>query len=176
MSPDSFSGWGVRTLARGEARYNPMSYHNGSIWPHDNSLLALGFSRYGFKREAMRVSEAVFDAAVYQEHRRLPELFCGFLRKPRRGPVRYPVACSPQAWAAAAPFALIGACLGLELSAGRNEICMNDPMLPSRARQILIRKLRLNNTVVDLKLLAENGDVAVNVLHRSGDARVLVCK
>jgi glycogen debranching enzyme len=176
MSPDSFSGWGIRTLARGEARYNPMSYHNGSIWPHDNALLALGFSRYGFKTEAMRVSEAVFDAAVYQEHRRLPELFCGFLRKPRRGPVRYPVACSPQAWAAATPFALIGACLGLDLSALRNEIRMNDPMLPVRAREIIVRKLALGGTVVDLKIHAEGGDVAVNVLHRSGGARVLVCK
>lgn len=176
MSPDSFSGWGVRTLARGEARFNPMSYHNGSIWPHDNCLIAMGFSRYGFKREAKRVADAIFDAAAYQEQRRLPELYCGFLRRPRRGPVRYPVACSPQAWAAAAPFGLLSACLGLNVSAQSNAVCLDDPVMPARAQDIRIRRLRLGGSVLDVHVHMQEGDVAVNVLRRTGDACVIVRK
>ena len=86
MSPDSFSGWGIRTVARGEARYNPMSYHNGSIWPHDNGMIALGLTRYGLKEEAAQICRALFEVATYQELRRLPELFCGFTRRRHRGP------------------------------------------------------------------------------------------
>jgi glycogen debranching enzyme len=99
LRPQSFSGWGIRTVAQGEARYNPMSYHNGSIWPHDNALIALGFARYGLKRPVGRLFQGLFDAATYLELRRLPELFCGFQRQRERGPTLYPVACSPQAWA-----------------------------------------------------------------------------
>jgi glycogen debranching enzyme len=176
MAADSFSGWGVRTLARGEPRYNPMSYHNGSIWPHDNALIALGFSRYGLKEESIRLAEAIFDAAIYQEHRRLPELYCGFSKRPRRGPVRYPVACSPQAWAAAAPFALLAACLGLDLSAFRQEIRLSDPLLPVHARDIVIQKLTLGATVVDLTIHKDGNDVAVNVMRRAGNASVVICK
>ena len=98
MAPASFSGWGVRTIASTEARYNPMSYHNGSIWPHDNALIAAGFSRYGFRREAARIFEGLFSAATYVDLMRLPELFCGFPRRRSQGPTFYPVACSPQAW------------------------------------------------------------------------------
>ncbi|VFU09514.1 protein of unknown function [Methylocella tundrae] len=93
-------------MADGEARYNPISYHNGSVWPHDNAMIALGFARYGFAREAAQVFSAMFDAAAHQDLRRLPELFCGFIRRPHRGPTSYPVACAPQAWAAAAPLRL----------------------------------------------------------------------
>ena len=113
-SPRFFSGWGIRTVARGEARYNPMSYHNGSVWPHDNALIALGFARYGFKRAVGQVMQGLFEAATYMDLRRLPELFCGFQRERRRGPTLYPVACAPQAWASATPFSLIEAALGLE--------------------------------------------------------------
>ncbi|WP_460448696.1 amylo-alpha-1,6-glucosidase [Alsobacter sp. SYSU BS001988] len=176
LSQDGFSGWGVRTLARGEPRYNPMSYHNGSVWPHDNAMVAIGLSRYGLKREAALVSQAIFDAANYQEHRRLPELYCGFLRKRRRGPVGYPVACSPQAWAAAAPFGLLAACLGLDMSEQRNEIRLSDPVLPSFLDEIVVRGLRLGSSVMDVRIHKYSGDVALNVLRRSGGATVLVCK
>ncbi|MDB5651722.1 MAG: amylo-alpha,6-glucosidase [Hyphomicrobiales bacterium] len=176
MSPDSFSGWGVRTLARGEARFNPMSYHNGSIWPHDNALIATGFGRYGFKLEARRIAEAVFDAAAYQDHRRLPELYCGFLRRRRRGPVRYPVACSPQAWAAAAPFGLIAACLGMRISSSRDEVRLDNPLLPARGHELIVRRLHVGDSVLDLKVYTQDGDVAVNVLRRDGDASVIVSK
>src|SRR5262249_4438838 len=99
LSPQSFSGWGIRTVAKGAARYNPMSYHNGSIWPHDNALIALGFARYGLKDAVTRLFQGLFEAATYMEQRRLPELFCGFQRQNSRGPTLYPVACAPQAWA-----------------------------------------------------------------------------
>ncbi len=107
LGPRFFSGWGIRTVARGEARYNPMSYHNGSIWPHDNALIALGFSRYGLNRAVGQVAKGLFQCATYMDMRRLPELFCGFQRERRRGPTLYPVACAPQAWASATPFSLI---------------------------------------------------------------------
>src|SRR6185312_2006983 len=126
MGRDGFSGWGIRTLAQCEPRYNPLSYHNGSVWPHDNAVIALGFARYGLKTEAVRVFEGLFDAARHQELRRLPELFCGLIRRPRREPTPYPVACSPQAWAAAAVYAVLGACLGLEQSYADNEIRLRD--------------------------------------------------
>jgi glycogen debranching enzyme len=139
-------------------------------------MVAIGLSRYGLKREAALVSQAIFDAANYQEHRRLPELYCGFLRKRRRGPVGYPVACSPQAWAAAAPFGLLAACLGLDMSEQRNEIRLSDPVLPSFLDEIVVRGLRLGSSVMDVRIHKYSGDVALNVLRRSGGATVLVCK
>ena len=114
MRPHFFTGWGIRTVARGEARYNPMSYHDGSIWPHDNALIALGLARYGLKHSVAHLFKGLFDAASYMDLRRLPELFCGFQRERRRGPTLYPVACAPQAWASATPFTLLEAALGLE--------------------------------------------------------------
>src|SRR4029077_14232186 len=103
LRPHFFSGWGIRTVALGEARYNPMSYHNGSIWPHDNALIALGLARYGLKHSVEQVFKGLFEAATYMDLRQLPELFCGFRRERRRGPTLYPVACAPQAWASATP-------------------------------------------------------------------------
>jgi len=175
-SEHSFSGWGIRTIAAGEARYNPMSYHNGSIWPHDNALIAMGFARYGMKKEAARVFEGLFDAGAYQELRRLPELFCGFLRRPRRGPTAYPVACSPQAWAAAAPFAFLNACLGLELDSRKNEIRFTDPVLPEFLDEVILRGLRLDSSSLDLRLHRHGRDVTLNVLGRTGGARVTLSK
>ncbi len=107
LGPACFSGWGIRTLGMSEPHYNPMSYHNGSVWPHDNGLIALGFARYGHAQETARIFSAMFDAASYMDLRRLPELFCGFLRRQHNAPTQYPVACSPQAWASATMFALL---------------------------------------------------------------------
>ena len=175
-SEASFCGWGVRTLARGEARYNPMSYHNGSVWPHDNALIALGFARYGFKWEAARIFEGMFRASNYQDQHRLPELFCGFQRRRRRGPTAYPVACSPQAWASAAPFAFLAACLGLELAHAQNEIRFKDPVMPDFLEQVTIRNLRLGDSRFDLHFHRLGRDVALNVLKRDGHVRVIVLK
>lgn len=173
MNAEGFSGWGIRTIPKGEARYNPMSYHNGSVWPHDNTLIALGFARYGLRAQATRVFEALFGAATYQDLRRLPELFCGFNRRPRRGPTAYPVACSPQAWAAASPFALLSACLGLEISHEDNEIRFVDPKLPDFLDELVLRGLRLGTSRVDARLRRDGQDVTVTVLAREGDVRIV---
>jgi glycogen debranching enzyme len=178
MSEGSFGGWGIRTLSVGEIRYNPMSYHNGSVWPHDNALIAMGFAKYGFKLEAARLFEATFDASTYQDQQRLPELFCGFLRRRRRGPTAYPVACSPQAWAAAAPFAMLAACLGLELPAATNEIKLIDPVLPPFLDDVTLRGLKLARSQFDLRVHRHKSDVTINVLKRwaESDASVLMIK
>ena len=176
LSMDGFNGWGVRTIARGEARYNPMSYHNGSIWPHDNAMIALGLSRYDLKPQASRIFEGMFDTALYHEEKRLPELFCGFMRRKQRGPVSYPVACSPQAWAAAAPFAFLAACIGLELQHDRNRIRLKNPTLPAFLEGISIFNLKIGESRIDLRLQRYGDDVTVNVLRRSGDAQVSVVK
>src|SRR5581483_5116460 len=125
-----FSGWGIRTLASGEARYNPLSYHNGSIWPHDNALIASGMGRYGLRNMAGKVLLAQLDVSSVMDLHRLPELFCGLERRQGEGPTLYPVACSPQAWAAAAPFLLIQACLGLRIEGGQNRVVFERPYLP----------------------------------------------
>jgi glycogen debranching enzyme len=176
MDAEGFSGWGVRTLARGEARYNPMSYHNGSVWPHDNALIALGFARYGLKNEAARIFEAMFSAATYQELRRLPELFCGFLRRGHRGPTAYPVACAPQAWASATPFGLLAACLGLKMNHEQMRVRFTNPVMPCFLDELVIRGLRLGGSGIDLRLFRHGDDVTLNVLSRRGDVRVMVEK
>lgn len=170
---EGFSGWGIRTIAQGEARYNPMSYHNGSVWPHDNALCVLGFARYGLKAEALKVFTGMFEAAAYQELRRLPELFCGFVRRRRRGPTAYPVACSPQAWASATPFALLSACLGLTLDHARDEISFVDPRMPAFLDELVLRGLRLGNSTADIRLRRDGDDTTVSVLRRQGSARVV---
>ena len=176
MSPAAFSGWGIRTIPIGEARYNPMSYHNGSIWPHDNALIAMGFSRYGLRDQAAQVFHGLFDAAAYQELRRLPELFCGFVRRPRRGPTAYPVACAPQAWASATPFALLASCLGLEIDHGRHEISFIDPRLPAFLDELVIRSLRVGDASADVRLRRDGNDITVTVLSREGNVRIVQVK
>ena len=174
MRPHFFAGWGIRTVASGEARYNPMSYHNGSIWPHDNALIALGLARYGLKRSVERVFKGLFDAATYMEMRRLPELFCGFQRGRGRGPTLYPVACSPQAWASATPFTLIEASLGLQFDPAANEIRLHNPSLPSFLDEVVLRNLHLKDSSVDLKVRRHANDVSVEILERRGDIQVSI--
>jgi glycogen debranching enzyme len=174
MSPRFFSGWGIRTVARGEARYNPMSYHNGSIWPHDNALIALGLARYGLKRAVEQVFQGLFDAAAYMDLRRLPELFCGFQRARGRGPTLYPVACSPQAWASATPFTLIEAALGLEFDTGAGEIRLRNPRLPKFLDQVVLRDLQLGQASVDLRVHRHGEEVSVELLRTSGKIEVSV--
>lgn len=176
LSKEGFSGWGIRTLAQGEARFNPMSYHNGSVWPHDNAAIAIGFARYNLKHEAARVFEGLLDAAKQQEMRRLPELFCGFIRRPGRGPTPYPVACSPQAWAASAVFGVLGACLGLEQAHTENEFRVRNPIMPAFLDEIVLRNVRLGSSQADFRMHRYGDDVSTNVLHRKGTAKILVVK
>jgi glycogen debranching enzyme len=174
MSPACFSGFGIRTLALSEPRYNPMSYHNGSVWPHDNGLIALGLARYGHKFATSQILTAMSDAAAYMDLRRLPELFCGFMRRQHNAPTSYPVACSPQAWASVTPLALVQACLGLQLSAAENEIAFFRPALPEFLDWMHIRNLRLPRGSADVLLQRHGSDVAVAQTRRDGDVSVIV--
>jgi glycogen debranching enzyme len=174
MDRDCFSGWGIRTVAETAARYNPMSYHNGSVWPHDNALIALGFAHYGLSDHILRLFGAMFDAASYMDLRRLPELFCGFRRVPGKGPTSYPVACSPQAWASTTPFALLQACLGLSFDPAGERVRFRQPRLPDFLDQVVIRNLEVGDSRFDIMLRRYGGDVSVNVLDRRGDGRIAI--
>jgi len=174
FSTHFFSGWGIRTVSTLEKRYNPTSYHNGSIWPHDNALIGLGLARYGFMDEVVRLTSAIIDTAAHMELRRLPELFCGFPRKQDKGPTLYPVACSPQAWAACTPFALIQACLGLDIDAFDSVVRLRRPQLPPGIEWMKVRDLRVGQGVLDIGLRRQGDAVAVNLLRREGKAEVEV--
>jgi glycogen debranching enzyme len=165
----SFSGWGVRTVAVGESRYNPMSYHNGSVWPHDNALIGLGMGRYGLRTEAARILDGLFDAAVYIDLRRLPELLCGFPRQRAQGPTFYPVACAPQAWAAVAPLSLLQACLGISFNPEERAVNFDRPVLPAFTREITLMNLAIGDARLDVTLRGHGSDVSMRVLRRVGD-------
>jgi glycogen debranching enzyme len=168
-----YSGWGLRTVARGESRYNPMSYHNGSIWPHDNAIIAHGLGRYGFKHGVALVFESLVRAAGYMEARRIPELYCGFRRRRGRGPTLYPAACSPQAWAASAPFLLIQTMLGLEFDLEARQIRLVNPDVPAFAGEIVLRNLSLGDARVDIALRQdERSAISLHVLRTVGDVQV----
>ena len=174
LQPHFFSGWGIRTVAAGEARYNPMSYHNGSIWPHDNALIALGLARYGEKQAIANLFTGLFMAGTYMDLRRLPELFCGFRRQKGHGPTLYPVACAPQAWASATPFTLLEASLGLKFDPFNNEIRLCNPMLPPFLDEVILRNLRLGDASVDLRVRRNGDTVSLDTPRISGDIRVSV--
>lgn len=176
MSATSFSGWGIRTLDASEKRYNPMSYHNGSIWPHDNAVIACGMARYGLKNAASRVLSGLFDASLHMDQQRMPELFCGFHRRSHEGPTRYPVACSPQAWAAGSVFLLLQSCLGLEIDAPRRQIRLSHPELPPCLETVAIRDLQVAGARVDLQIKRYPRDVGVSVDRKEGEVEVIVVK
>jgi glycogen debranching enzyme len=176
LGPEMFTGWGIRTLARTEQRYNPMAYHNGSIWPHDNALIAEGLASYGFKEEAARVLQGMFDASLFVDLHRLPELFCGFERREGTGPTLYPVACSPQAWAASAPYALLRAILGLEVDAHHSRIRFAYPTLPPFLERVDLFNLRVRDAEVDIVIERRPDDVSVHVARRHGQVEVVVVR
>jgi glycogen debranching enzyme len=176
MTPSMFSGWGIRTLAANESRYSPLSYHNGSVWPHDNAFIAAGFARYGMQPMACRILESLFEAACFYELHRLPELFCGFQRRPGEGPTRYPVACRPQAWAAGAVYLLLGAVLGLQIDGRRGRILLHNPVLPASIDEMAISDLHVGTGIVDLVLRRHTHDVGVEVTRREGSVTVSIVK
>lgn len=173
LGEEFFCGWGIRTIPVKEARYNPMAYHNGSVWPHDNALIAEGMARYGFTGKAMVVFNALYDASLYMDQHRMPELFCGFDRRPEEGPTLYPVACSPQAWAAATVFSLLQACLGLSFDPKKPEIRFRHPQLPPFLETVEITDLSINGARVDLLLQRYPNNVGVNVVRKVGNAEVV---
>ncbi len=172
VSSDFFSGWGIRTIAAGEPRYNPMSYHNGSVWPHDNAFIALGLARYGLRSHAEKVFEATFAAATYMDLRRLPELYCGFRRRRGAGPTLYPVACSPQAWASGALLLMLQALLGIEFEPSAVEIRFRNPRLPRGVDEITLRGLTLAGATIDIELRRLGSHVSLRVLRDSGEVQV----
>jgi glycogen debranching enzyme len=174
LAPDLFSGWGIRTISRREIRYNPMSYHNGSVWPHDNALIAVGLAQIGAKGAVNRIFSALFDAANHMDLNRLPELFCGFQRARNRGPTRYPVACAPQAWASAAPFCLLQAALGLEIDPAAEQLRLRNPRLPKFLDEVILRNLQVGDSSVDIAVRRDGEAVSVSVLRVLGAVEVSV--
>jgi glycogen debranching enzyme len=174
LSEDFFSGWGVRTVASHESRYNPLSYHNGSVWPHDNAIIACGMARYGNREFAGRILMGLLDVSSAVELHRLPELFCGVDRRRGEGPTLYPVACSPQAWAAGAVFMLLQSCLGVSVDAGAGKVVFDRPYLPAGIPQLWIRKLRVGDSRVSLFLKRHAGAVRVEVAEKQGELEVAV--
>jgi glycogen debranching enzyme len=176
MGDSSFGGWGVRTVAAGAARYNPMSYHNGSIWPHDNAIVAAGLARYGMTGAALQILRAMFDLSQAVDLQRLPELICGFHRRSGDAPTLYPVACAPQAWAAGAVSMLLQACLGLQVDGVGHRVTFAHTVLPEDIDWLQLRRLTVGNAVVDLLLTRHGADVGLTVMRRDGDLEIAVTK
>jgi glycogen debranching enzyme len=176
FSEESFAGWGIRTISATEARYNPMSYHNGAIWPHDDALVAWGLARYGFEDRAAGLLTGLFDASLHFDLHRMPELFCGFQQMPGEGPILYPLACSPQAWSAASVFLLLQASLGMDIDAATNQIHFARPHLPPALQELRIHNLEVGEGTVDLMFIRHEEDVGVNVLRRKKNIQVILSK
>jgi glycogen debranching enzyme len=173
MSAELFSGFGVRTLGSSEARYNPMSYHNGSVWPHDNAILALGFSRYGFQSQAAETLQGMYSASRHVQLHRMPELFCGFhKRSDGSGPTLYPVACAPQAWAAAAVFMMLQGCLGISVCVEKPHIRVQRAHLPPVLDQVRIENLSVGDLDADLVFRRSGSRVDLEIVRRRGDIEV----
>lgn len=174
LSPAMFSGWGIRTLGETERRYNPMSYHNGSIWPHDNAMAAAGLARYGMTDKVDRILGGMFDAALFVDLNRLPELFCGFARQQGQGPTLYPVACIPQAWACGSVFMLVQAVLGLSIRAEPAQILLDRPHLPEFLPSLELRNLKVGDASVDLLFTRNPRNVGVTAARREGDVDIRI--
>ena len=176
LTEEFFSGWGIRTVATLEQRYNPMSYHNGSVWPHDNALIAAGMAEYGYKAGVEKILAGLFDASLFLDLHRLPEVFCGFSRRRGESPTLYPTACSPQAWASAAPFLLLQSCLGLQIEGICRRLSFIRPVLPPFLERVEIRNLSIGDARVDLILERHPQDVGIVVARRDGDVETVIVK
>lgn len=176
LGSDMFSGWGIRTLSSSAKRYNPMSYHNGSIWPHDNALIAYGLAQYGLREHVLKLTQAIFQASLYIELQRLPELYCGFERRQSEGPTLYPVACSPQAWSVAVVFILLQACFQVKIDALTKTISFDRPILPEYLEHVSVSNLILDNGVCSLIFKRFHNDVTFNLLQKPSNWEILIKK
>ncbi|HEX2444582.1 MAG TPA: glycogen debranching N-terminal domain-containing protein [Vicinamibacterales bacterium] len=175
LEQSGYSGWGIRTLDTHEPRYNPMAYHNGSIWPHDNAIIAAGCARYGLKAEALEILTGLFDASQFFDLHRLPELFCGFHRRHQEGPTLYPVACAPQAWAAGAAFMLLESCLGLTIDAVSRQVIVRQPRLPDSLREVRVQGVPLSEQTIDLLFeRSDDGRVGVKLMREVAGVELVV--
>ncbi|MCY7335404.1 MAG: amylo-alpha-1,6-glucosidase [Chamaesiphon sp.] len=181
-APDMFSGWGIRTLSSQSPAYNPIGYHTGSVWPHDNSLITMGLRSVGAVEQALEVAQGVLDMTVYQPYHRPPELFCGYERVAGQSPIQYPVACSPQAWATGTIFQLMQMMVNLVPDAPSNYLRILDPALPANINQLTFKNLRVGATLIDLGFTREHdaeGDLvrattSCRVLKKRGNLRVTI--
>ncbi|MFW7381107.1 MAG: glycogen debranching N-terminal domain-containing protein [Oligoflexus sp.] len=176
LAPHMYSGWGIRTLSEYETLYNPMSYHNGSVWPHDNSVCAMGMGRYGYRAEALTLMQAMFEASMFYDLPRLPELFCGFHRRAGEGPTDYPVACSPQAWAVGSVFGFLQSVIGIDVDALNQTVTFYDPKLPPYLDHIKISQLDLGGKSMDFMLIRYSDDVCLRLINKPRSWQVLVKK
>lgn len=174
LGKELFTDWGIRTLSAATVAFNPMSYHNGSIWPHDNAIIAEGFRRLGRVEDVHRILKSLFDMAQNEPDFRLPELVCGFDREASNSPINYPVSCSPQAWAAGSMFQLLKACINLQPDACNNRVRIIEPSLPEWLESLTIRGLRVGNATFDISLAARSGTTFCQLLKKSGNLRVIV--
>ena len=175
LSNEFRSGWGLRTLAKGQARFNPMSYHNGSVWPHDTSLAVAGMARYGERDAVAMIISEIYTAASHFQMR-LPELFCGFDREPGEGPIAYPVACLPQAWAAGSAFLMLQASLGVEIDALEGVVTVTNPTLPNGVDRLAVTDLRVAGSKVDLIFERIGEGTVLMPRGKSGDVRILTAR
>jgi glycogen debranching enzyme len=176
LGPAFQSGWGIRTIADSAPRYNPMSYHNGSIWPHDNALIVSGLPLCGRGEGVERITRALFEAAAAMDHRRLPELFCGFQRRGARTPVLYPVACSPQAWSSGAVFFLLQSLLGMEIDGHARVLRFRGAMIPQWLGRVEVRNLTVGSASVDVRLRrAAGGAAIVEPIANDDDVTIELC-
>ena len=174
MQPDMFSGWGIRTLSTEDASYNPIDYQVGSVWPHDNAIIVSGMQRYGYSEQASRVFSGMVTAATSFRHSRLPETFAGFARPFSDTPVRYPVACNPQAWAAGTIPYMLRMALGLQPDAFNRALHIDHPWLPDWLDWVTVHELKVGQDSVDLRYERSHGETLVAVRHKSPGFRVSV--
>jgi glycogen debranching enzyme len=172
MQPDMFSGWGIRTLSKGASNYNPMSYHGGTVWPHDNAIIVWGFKQYGFTTEALKIVSGLFDATITFDYLRLPELFCGFSRRSPHPPVGYPVSCAPQAWAAGSIFFALQTMLGLRADAPKNTLYVN-PTLPRWLNEVKVEDLKVGEARLSILFTRIGEETLYKVLKKPTGFKVL---
>ncbi|HSU51316.1 MAG TPA: amylo-alpha-1,6-glucosidase [Segetibacter sp.] len=173
---EMFSGWGIRTLASNEKRYNPMSYHDGSVWPHDNAIIAYGLSKYNMDKEVLQVLQGLFNASLFIELQRLPELFCGFDTRRNEGPTAYPVACSPQAWAVGALFLMLQACLQIEIDGVEKCVVFNNPQLPDFLNKITITNLQVGAGLCHFEVYRHKYSVSFHIIQKPDDWEFVIKK
>jgi glycogen debranching enzyme len=180
-APDMFNGWGVRTLSSQSPAYNPMGYHVGSVWPHDNSLIAMGLRSLGLVDQALEVAQGIFDMTLFQPYQRPPELFCGYERNGDRDPIQYPVACSPQAWATGSLFQMLQMMINLVPDAPGNHLRIINPSLPDSIHHLSLKNLRVGSTLLDLEFFQEDASqkerwatTACRVTRKRGNLRVII--
>jgi glycogen debranching enzyme len=173
LAAESYSGWGIRTISSAESRFNPMAYHNGSVWPHDNAIIAYGMAKYGLTQQANRVFSGMFEAAMYFDLHRMPELFCGLSKEAGEGPVLYPVACAPQAWSAASMFLLFQACLGIQVDGIRKQVTLVRPTLPDFLNEVSIINLQAGDSSLDIDVMRQRDGVGVTVKNAKNSPAVV---